>query len=118
MDTNIQMSLKWLGREKKCHLCGKRFLGSEDAWRFKRTQQGISHILYFCSWSCIRKWDAEMEAKRKKGRKRCPQEQEIYRLLAEKEQPKLICERLGINRSTYWYYRERWVEQQEDEDSE
>ena len=113
----IQTALKWLGHEKHCHQCGKAFLGSSEEWAYKRYKHEHGHPLYFCSWKCLRQWEAEKEVTRKKGRKRCPQEQEIYRLLAEKEQPKLICERLGINRSTYWYYRERWVESKEEDEN-
>ena len=51
---------------KQCEICGKTFeVLYPELWRFKRIQG--THHAFFCSWGCIRKYDAKekekMEAK-------------------------------------------------------
>ena len=112
MNDRIQMTLKWLGREKRCYVCGKAFLGSEEDWAYKRTKAGTGHPLYFCSWKHLREYDQSHVKKR--GRKRTPYEAEIYRRLAGGERPTEIARELGITKGTVWYYYDRWNEAKED----
>lgn len=56
------------GVMKKCAQCGKEVnVLDEDAWVYKRNAKDGIHR-FFCSWHCIREWDAEYEKKRKRRR--------------------------------------------------
>ncbi len=54
-----------------CHLCGKEFYTHGDCdWSYRgREHSRNGKDLYFCSWGCLRKHEAESEQK-KKTRKR------------------------------------------------
>ena len=55
------------GAYKNCPTCGKQFfIPYLDDWAYRRYKKGAIHDrIYICSWSCLRKWDAEHEDKRK-----------------------------------------------------
>lgn len=43
---------------KTCEICGKVFIPQElTSYTYKRTVNGL--LKYFCSWSCMRKFDKE-----------------------------------------------------------
>ena len=107
----LQATLKHFGKEKECTICGKAFLGGED-WAYQRRKREHGRALYFCSWTCMRNFDAGHTAK--KGRKRTPHEKEIYRRLDVGERPIDIARDLGITIGTVHYYKDRWTEQRED----
>ena len=51
---------KW-HESRICGCCGKTFsVFYPDLWRYKRGDKVLS---YFCSWSCLRKFDKEQEGK-------------------------------------------------------
>lgn len=58
----------------KCHQCGKQIEGYlMDEYVFKRykdTKNGNTKTLYFCSWSCMRRYDYEKEIEDAKRRDR------------------------------------------------
>lgn len=50
--------------EHKCPVCDKVFLITDvSQWVYKRIDG--SSPKYFCSWTCMRKYDKKMEIKRK-----------------------------------------------------
>ena len=54
---------------KICKECGHKFFVSDvDHWVYKRyvSENGISHMAYFCKWSCLRTFDKRYEAEKKK----------------------------------------------------
>ena len=53
-----------LGRwPRKCKECGKKFFANDDyVYKHKR---GPHDAKWFCSWSCMRKYEKEQEAKKK-----------------------------------------------------
>lgn len=56
---------------KECPECGKPFpVGDVGSYAFKRyiSENGKSHIAYFCKWSCLRKFDKHYEEAKKKKR--------------------------------------------------
>ena len=52
-------------RNTNCGQCGKRFHCPKKS-SYRRT--GGSNYLWFCSWSCLRKWDEEHNQKDKNAR--------------------------------------------------
>jgi hypothetical protein len=47
-------------QEKRCTQCKKKFIVLDNAhWVYKRTKG--TGVKYFCSWSCIRKYDGNHE---------------------------------------------------------
>lgn len=97
----------YLGKEKICPICEKEFYTCTEEWAFKRKLKENGNPIYMCSWKCVRKWDAEHERK-KPGRQRCQQVDEIYRLLELGEFPAAIAKATGVSVSTVHYYRDRW----------
>ena len=71
----------WRGVEKICPVCGRRFfVGDQEGYAYKRswyhTEKGVRNqwVMYFCRWSCMRKWDKQQEEEkenRPKPGKRC-----------------------------------------------
>ena len=59
-----------LGSYHKCPICGKRFFTSSPGeYVYKRnvkTEYG-STIWFYCSWTCLRKWDEDHEPKPKRN---------------------------------------------------
>lgn len=56
------------GAWKKCKYCGKEFFVNDlDKWAYKRYSRSDenSSRMYFHTWSCLRKFDADKEAKKK-----------------------------------------------------
>lgn len=51
-------------KEKKCAICGKDMYDGED-WVFKR-KIGGERMKWFCSYKCMRAWDAKHEPKQKR----------------------------------------------------
>ena len=51
-------------KEKKCAICGKDMYAGED-WVFKR-KIGGERTKWFCSYKCMRAWDAKHEPKQKR----------------------------------------------------
>ena len=62
----IRTVVRYMGRDKECPVCGKRFLADSDLWVYKRLKHGDKYY-YFCTWTCMRTWDAGHTPK--KGRK-------------------------------------------------
>ncbi len=49
----------------KCEMCGKEIYGiNRDTWAYKRGE-APGHYKFFCTWSCLRKYDKMKEEKRK-----------------------------------------------------
>ena len=48
-------------KEKKCAICGKDMYAGED-WAYKR-RIGGERTKWFCSYKCMRAWDAKHEPK-------------------------------------------------------
>ena len=53
-------------QEKKCPVCGRGYI-FRDCWAYKKTYG--DHVTNYCSWSCMRKAEAEEERKKKKTTK-------------------------------------------------
>lgn len=51
--------------EADCPVCGKRFRHSGSSWTYKR-RTGSTSAIYFCSWTCVRAYDANDGRKAKK----------------------------------------------------
>lgn len=51
-------------KEKKCAICGKDMYAGED-WAYKR-RIGGERTKWFCSYKCLRAWDAKTEPKQKR----------------------------------------------------
>ena len=51
-------------KEKKCAICGKDIYAGEE-WAYKRRLKG-ERTKWFCSYKCLRAWDAKTEPKQKK----------------------------------------------------
>jgi hypothetical protein len=59
-----------IGSMKVCKTCGKEFnVLVEQDWVYKRSHEHTAggYRDYFCSWSCLRKYDQEREGKKKKS---------------------------------------------------
>ena len=50
------LSYGFFGVEHDCPVCGKTFIRVNDQWAYMRWSG--SHQLWFCSWRCLRKWEA------------------------------------------------------------
>jgi ribosomal protein L24E len=62
-EQNLNKSFEPIGgRCVNCPICGKEFT-SHDGWVFRRKSGG--HQLTFCSWKCLRKFEADHPPKRK-----------------------------------------------------
>ena len=62
-EQNLNKSFEPIGgRCGFCPICGKEFT-SHDGWVFRRKSGG--HQLTFCSWKCLRKFEADHPPKRK-----------------------------------------------------
>lgn len=55
--------------EKKCPVCKTVFIPTQE-WVYKRGTKGV--IKTFCSWGCMRAWDAKQEQKKKVKLGVCP----------------------------------------------
>lgn len=97
----------YLGKEKHCPICGKEFFICTEEWAFKRQKKKNGHPFYMCSYTCVRKWDAENEEKIKPGKPRCEQVNEIFDLLRRGWKPRSIANATGVSVSTVNYYRDR-----------
>ena len=64
------------GAYKNCPTCGKEFFVPQlDDWVFKRYRRDkTKELMYFCKWSCVRKWDAEHPDRRGRPRKKHKEE--------------------------------------------
>ena len=53
---------------KQCPVCGKDFwLSDASMWSYKKPRRGKNksmHPLYFCSWTCMRKWEKDNPMRR------------------------------------------------------
>ncbi len=62
----------------KCPVCGKMFIvPSLSAWVYRKSDYAISgtgKILYFCTWSCMRKWEKAYEERIIEDRRKRKQE--------------------------------------------
>lgn len=56
-------------RKRTCPVCGKEFYCYIDSWAYHR-QPNKGEKKYFCSWSCLNKFDAvRIKEWKKRGRK-------------------------------------------------
>lgn len=51
--------------EADCPICGKRFRHSGSSWTYRRNPSN-GHVVYMCSWTCVRAYDAKDGRKVKK----------------------------------------------------
>lgn len=59
-ERNEHMLGRW---PRKCKICGKKFFANDEyAYKIKK---GWKDVKWFCSWSCMRKFEREQEAKKK-----------------------------------------------------
>ena len=98
--------------EKQCHRCGKLFIvHSAKDWVFKRNIKGDK---FFCSWSCLRKWEDG------RGSKADRRERIIESLLAGMPVDE-ICKKLDVDTTNVLYWKKRVLPGEKDgqrEDSE
>ena len=51
--------------KKECEICGKPIYPPDvQTWAFKRPKRGDTNhnaYMFFCSWGCTRKWEAQHE---------------------------------------------------------
>ena len=87
---------------RKCKQCGKHFeCRIEYAYkRPKKTDNSTFH--YFCSYKCVRAYDAE------NARKPTPKQQEILTLLNRGMSLKEVGETVGVNASRVGRVRDLW----------
>lgn len=65
--TTLEELIRGAYKEKTCPVCGKIFCLTSLEWAYKK-YDSEEHIVYFCSWKCLRKDEAESEAKRRKSK--------------------------------------------------
>lgn len=54
-------------KEHVCPICGKIFIANVD-WAYRQREHKNNINRYYCSWHCMRKWEA-IENERKASRK-------------------------------------------------
>lgn len=98
---------------KECYRCGKEFICYDsDDWVFKRTYYGQRR--YFCSWSCVKAFDAEHDDGGTKKAKR----HNVVEALKKGVAVSKIVERYGVDYAMVRYWKkklEKDQEQQEDD---
>lgn len=90
------------GRERRCPICGKIFILVDDDWAYKRQRSGCGKMIYFCSWSCLNKYDLSRPKK-----VAIEQREALIRMLKEGKGMSEIVRTLGVERSKVRYWRER-----------
>ena len=86
-------------REKKCHKCGKKFVvQNTDNYVYKRWRNGGDK--FFCSWSCMRKFDAEQGSK---GSRR----DKIIEALKDGLSVTEICNRYDVEKANVVYWQNK-----------
>lgn len=92
-----------LGEERICPICGKEFLPTPD-WLFRNTRRS----LWFCSYSCKRKFDTDANnAPKKRGRLSEEKKQFLIKLLKNGFTIKEVATELRISVDTVRYWQER-----------
>ena len=84
------------GRVRKCPMCGKEYILNAEDWVYKRHRNHAGDI-YFCSYKCTRKYDAEHMSRPDKIR---------YAIRCGKSDAE-ICKEFNLSSIQLEYYRER-----------
>ena len=63
--TTLEELIRGAYKEKTCPVCGKIFCLTSLEWVYKK-YDSEEHIVYFCSWKCLRKDEAEESKKTRK----------------------------------------------------
>ena len=92
------MSHVFMGRVRKCAQCKKEFIIQTDEYAYKKYLK--SFVRYFCSWSCMRKWEKNHENPAEKRERIC---QAIMDGLSIKE----ISELLDEDPRKVWYWKKK-----------
>ena len=91
--------------EHKCAECGKSFCAREE-WAYVRAKESTSsHKKWFCSWGCLRKYEAKHGDGNRKPNKA---KDEILRMLSEGKSAKEISDVLGIRQAMVYYYDKQY----------
>ena len=90
----------YLGKEKRCPICKKKFMVCTEEWGFKDRGK------YYCSWKCLRAH--ENAASVYKGKAPTEKRDAIFQAFNRGETLVEICEKLDVSMSTVKYYRTRW----------
>jgi len=88
----------FVGKERTCSVCGKQFVIFPE-WVYKRGGDGRENV--FCSYGCMRKFDARHD--RSKREKRDAIIQAIRDGLTTTE----ICALIDTDHSRVWYWRQK-----------
>lgn len=87
---------EFIYQERKCPQCGKEFIcHNVDQWAYKRFGK------VFCSWHCLRAWDAG--AKTSKIDRR----EQIIQAIKDGLTTKEIVELVNADVKTVWYWRDK-----------
>jgi len=88
-----------LYKERKCYKCGKHFIvPSPEEWVFKRRIN--NYPKYFCSWSCIRKYDMNQGTKAERQEK-------IINALEAGSSVEEICKKFDVDRHNVVYWQRK-----------
>lgn len=93
--------------EKKCARCGRPFIVHDPSeYVFRRYVSGADK--FFCSWSCLRMWDALRGTKAdRRGR--------IQQAIRDGLSTNEICDLVGADKTTVLYWRKKMEEEQDHE---
>ena len=83
-----------IGKEKKCPVCHKVFI-FRNGWVYKRGQG--DHVKVFCSWGCLRKWEAAHQTDKDKR-------ELIVRELMRGKTIKEVADKFSVDSRKVWYY--------------
>ena len=86
-------------KEKECHMCGKKFIvQSPDQYVYKRLFG--RNEKYFCSWGCLRKWEATRGSK-------VTRRDKIIDALKDGMSVKEICYKFDVDRTNVVYWQNK-----------
>ena len=90
-------------QEKKCGRCGREFIIHDpEDYVFKRHLRG--GYQYFCSWSCLRRWEAQRGSKTERRDR-------IIQALKDGLTVKEICELVKVDMSSVIYWKKKMEEE-------
>ena len=91
--------------ERTCPICQKIFIPNEGSWVYKRKGTD-KKVIYFCSWSCLNKYDLEHPKKIA-----IEQREDIIRLIKKGMKTVEIARELGIDRRKVQYWQQKMAKE-------
>lgn len=90
-------------REKRCEQCGKIFETPCGDWAYKKDRK--HGVYWFCTWSCLRKWEREHKREITKIERR----ERIIQALTDGLSVKEVSVLLDEDPSKVLYWKQRMV---------